>query len=78
MLLLIFLHFRFLIQPSDEQVCPSDPDTSLNRSYYGWLTSLYFASTTMSTVGTWFHSVHVKTQTDCGDNDLINVAMLGF
>ena len=33
----------------DENVCPSDPDG--NRSYYGWLTALYFASTTMSTVG---------------------------
>jgi hypothetical protein len=33
----------------DEQVCPSDPDG--NRPYYGWLTALYFASTTMSTVG---------------------------
>jgi len=38
----------------DENVCPSDPDTDREggpRSYYGWLTSLYFASTSMSTVG---------------------------
>jgi hypothetical protein len=30
----------------DEGVCPDDP-TGQNRSYYGWLSSLYFASTTM-------------------------------
>jgi len=33
----------------DQDVCPSDPDGI--RPYYGWLTALYFASTTMSTVG---------------------------
>ena len=33
----------------DQDVCPSDPDG--DRPYYGWLTALYFASTTMSTVG---------------------------
>jgi hypothetical protein len=30
----------------DEGVCPDDP-TDQNRSYYGWLSTLYFASTTM-------------------------------
>jgi hypothetical protein len=30
----------------DEGVCPDDP-TGQNRSYYGWLSALYFASTTM-------------------------------
>lgn len=38
----------------DEDVCPSDPDVDRPggpRIYYGWLTALYFASTTMSTVG---------------------------
>ena len=35
---------------NDENICPSDP-TDKNRSYYGWLSALYFASTTMSTVG---------------------------
>jgi hypothetical protein len=30
----------------DEGICPDDP-TDQNRSYYGWLSSLYFASTTM-------------------------------
>lgn len=34
----------------DEGVCPSDP-TGLGRRYYGWVSALYFASTTMSTVG---------------------------
>ena len=29
---------------------PADP-TDENRNYYGWLSALYFASTTMSTVG---------------------------
>ena len=31
---------------NDEGICPDDP-TDQNRSYYGWLSSLYFASTTM-------------------------------
>lgn len=35
---------------NDEQICPEDP-TDKDRSYYGWLSALYFASTTMSTVG---------------------------
>jgi hypothetical protein len=35
---------------NDLQVCPVDP-TEHNRWYYGWLTSIYFASTTMATVG---------------------------
>uniref|UniRef100_A0A7S3L012 Potassium channel domain-containing protein n=1 Tax=Amphora coffeiformis TaxID=265554 RepID=A0A7S3L012_9STRA len=34
----------------DEQICPVDP-TSQQRPYYGWTSALYFASTTMSTVG---------------------------
>lgn len=34
----------------DSQVCPEDP-TGRDRPYYGWLTAVYFASTTMSTVG---------------------------
>jgi hypothetical protein len=34
----------------DKQVCPDDP-TGQNRWYYGWLTAIYFASVTMSTVG---------------------------
>lgn len=35
---------------NDKGVCEDDP-TDQNRSYYGWVSSLYFASTTMSTVG---------------------------
>lgn len=35
---------------NDENICPVDP-TDRNRSYYGWVSALYFASTTMSTVG---------------------------
>uniref|UniRef100_A0A7S3L4G4 Potassium channel domain-containing protein n=1 Tax=Amphora coffeiformis TaxID=265554 RepID=A0A7S3L4G4_9STRA len=34
----------------DENICPDDP-TDKDRSYYGWVSALYFASTTMSTVG---------------------------
>lgn len=34
----------------DADVCPVDP-TGHNRPYYGWISALYFASTTMSTVG---------------------------
>lgn len=34
----------------DKAICPKDP-TDMDRSYYGVLTSLYFASTTASTVG---------------------------
>lgn len=34
----------------DGDICPDDP-TEQNRSYYGWLTTVYFASVTMSTVG---------------------------
>jgi hypothetical protein len=34
----------------DDQVCPADPSGE-DRIYYGWLTSIYFASVTMSTVG---------------------------
>jgi hypothetical protein len=34
----------------DEQICPVDP-TDKDRPFYGWLSALYFASTTISTVG---------------------------
>uniref|UniRef100_A0A7S4KC64 Potassium channel domain-containing protein n=1 Tax=Odontella aurita TaxID=265563 RepID=A0A7S4KC64_9STRA len=34
----------------DEGICPNDP-TPQNRRYYGVVSSMYFASTTMSTVG---------------------------
>jgi hypothetical protein len=43
----LFTPIFFCLILSDEQVCPSDPD----KPFAGWLTSLYFASTTMSTVG---------------------------
>jgi Ion channel len=34
----------------DDHICPNDP-TDQNRFYYGWLTTIYFASVTMATVG---------------------------
>ena len=34
----------------DGDICPDD-DTDKDRQYYGWVSALYFASTTMSTVG---------------------------
>ena len=34
----------------DENICPVDT-TDKGRSYYGWVSALYFASTTVSTVG---------------------------
>ncbi len=35
----------------DEAICPGDEDGDSPNSVHGWLTSLYFASTTSSTVG---------------------------
>lgn len=46
----IFTPVLFCGIMNDKQVCPDDP-TGQGRAYYGWLTSVYFASTTMSTVG---------------------------
>lgn len=34
----------------DDNICPADP-TGKDRSYYGWVSALYFASATLSTVG---------------------------
>jgi hypothetical protein len=42
------IFFCTIIQ--DEQVCPADP-SGRGRFHYGWLTTIYFASVTMSTVG---------------------------
>ena len=61
----LIMFFFYLLTPvwfchivPDEQVCPSDPDGK--RPYYGWLTALYFASTTMSTVGYGTCGVHLR------------------
>lgn len=35
----------------DENICPADPDPEKDRPFYGWVSALYFASTTISTVG---------------------------
>lgn len=47
---LFFTPVLFCAIMEDKGVCPDDP-TDQNRSYYGWMTAVYFASTTMSTVG---------------------------
>lgn len=51
-LFLFYLFTPVLFCPimDDRGVCPEDP-TGKNRSWYGWMSALYFASTTMSTVG---------------------------
>lgn len=54
-LFVVFIYYTltpvlFCIIMDDEGVCPRDP-TEKNREYYGTLSALYYASTTMSTVG---------------------------
>jgi hypothetical protein len=54
-LLVTFVYYTltpvlFCIIMEDKGICPDDP-TPKNRGYYGTLSALYFASTTMSTVG---------------------------
>lgn len=73
----VVMFFFYLFTPiwfchivPDREVCPSDP-TDQNRSYYGWLTSLYFASTTMTTVG--YGDVAVQT-----DNSGIFFVGIGY
>jgi hypothetical protein len=49
--LIVFCYYLFTVIlfchiVGDEGICPDDP-TDQNRSYYGWLSSLYFASTTI-------------------------------
>ena len=48
--LYLFTPILFCLIAYDKNICPADP-SGKNRSYYGWMTSLYFASVTMSTVG---------------------------
>lgn len=45
----LFTAILFCPIMNDDGVCPRDPTG--DRSYYGWLTAVYFASVTMSTVG---------------------------
>lgn len=54
---ILYLFLFYLLTPilfcdimEDEGVCPKDP-TGLDRPFYGWVSALYFASTTLSTVG---------------------------
>lgn len=47
------IFFCFIVR--DRGVCPADPTGT--RSYYGWMSTLYFASTTLSTVG--YGDLHV-------------------
>jgi len=35
----------------DKAICPADKENNSHNSFHGWLSSLYFASTTSSTVG---------------------------
>ena len=43
----------------DKNICPDDTE-GRNRSYVGWVSALYFASTTLSTVG--YGDLHVSTE----------------
>jgi Ion channel len=52
------IFFCYVVQDSD--VCPEDPEGY--RSYYGWLSSMYFASITLSTVG--YGDVTVSKESD--------------
>ena len=45
----------------DEGICPSDP-TGQSRPYYGPISAIYFASTTLSTVG--YGDLHVSKDSD--------------